>query len=243
MRTYCRVAVSFAVAAIFLCSTGSADILRSRFLEVNRQAIRDADQPGDVIPLRLFRDAAYDAVLEEAEDPRLNGFVWKGRMVDHDNSWVVMVDHDGVMAGVVVCDNKVFRLRYAGSGRHVLEEVNPRSLRWSGQDAVTPGLFAQSFATSVATGSHQLNGYGDPVLDVLMVYTTKAGKILVKKPDKYWHVDETDWKRAIESQARLSIAVANAAPELAAQPELAAAAPNCGKSVPDCQQAGENHHG
>ena len=44
-----------------------------------------------------------------------------------------------------------------------------------------------------------------------MVYTRKAAKRLVKTPDKYWWIDETDATRALESQAMLSIAVANAA--------------------------------
>jgi hypothetical protein len=211
MKTICRAAIVSMLAAGSLFSSADAKVIRSRFLEVEPQAIRNADQPGDVIPLRLFSDVTYEAVLEEAEDHRLNGFVWQGRLVDQDNGWVVMVDHEGVMAGVVVAGDRIYRVRYAGSGLHAVEEMDSRALESSANDAVVPGLHARSFATTAATGTVRATSTGETELDVLMVYTAKAGKILVKRPAKYWYVNETDWKRAVESQAMLSIAVANAA--------------------------------
>jgi len=160
------------------------------------------------MPLRLFSDTSYDAVLEDLEDHRLNGLVWSGHLAEHIDSWVVMVEKEGVMAGVISTGDRVFRVRFAGSGLHVIEEMDPLSVRWTANDAVIPDLASGFSSSSFQSSSTESTS---TEIDVLMVYTNKAAKVLVKNKSKYWWVEETDKKRAIESQARLSIAVANAA--------------------------------
>ena len=203
------VLVAWVVAA--LPGMLSALVLRTRYLEAKPQVLKSADQPGGLVPLRLFSDTSYQAVLEDLDDHPLNGRVWRGRLVDHVNSLVVMVEHGDVLAGVVSTGERIFRVRFIGNGVHAIDEVDPLSLRSVIDDAVVPNLMARSFASTSSSHAPQGTSAGGTVLDVLMVYTKKAADILVKNPEKYWYVEERDWRRAIESQAMLSIAVANEA--------------------------------
>lgn len=201
------------LAVASLASAREPRVLRSRILEARPQALRATRTPGDSMPLRLFSDASYEAVLEDLKENRRNGLVWRGYLVDQPYSWLVMVEHKGAMAGVISTGDRIFRVRFAGLGLHVVEEMDPLSIRWRGDDAVVPDLTssiplpADQFQTS-ATGDTD-----STAIDVLMVYTNKAARVLVKNKTKYWWVRETDKKRAIKTQAMLSIAVANAALE------------------------------
>lgn len=203
----CSIALTLSSVAV----AHEAKVLRSRMLEAKPQTLRAVTQPGETMPLRLFEDASYVAVLEDIYDHPRNGLVWRGHLAERFNSWVLLVEHRGVMAGVIATGDRIFRVRYVGAARHVIEEMNPRTLRWRGNDAVIPDLASEIPPPVAGSGWTTAAESTDVEIDVLMVYTRKAAKRLVKNPDKYWWVDETDKTRAIESQARLSIAVANAA--------------------------------
>jgi len=197
--------LALAVAAV--AGAQGPRVLRSRILEARPQALRAVDKPGDSMPLRLFSDTSYEAVLEELEDHRRNGLVWRGHLADHLGSWVVMVEHRGVMAGVISTGERIFRVRFAGLGLHAIEEMDPLSLRWTGNDAVVPDLGSGFDSRTSQFQTNDMVGATSTEIDVLMVYTNKAARVLLK--NRYFWVDETDKKRAIESQAMLSIAVAN----------------------------------
>lgn len=202
--------ISLLVSALTVtASAQESRVLRSRLLEARPQALRATQTPGATMPLRLFSDASYEAVLENLNESRRNGLVWRGRLADHPYSWVIMVEHKGVIAGVISTGTQVFRVRFAGSGLHVIDEMDPKALRRRGNDAVVPEPFSDPVLPAAQTWSTASSGSGTTEIDVLMVYTKKAARVLLK--DKYWWVKETDKKRAIESQAMLSIAVANAA--------------------------------
>ena len=213
MKTGGRVVFLSTLALAFGAGATSlhSQVLRSRVLETRPRVLRSADTPGDVIPLRLFSDSSYEAVLEKFVDDPGHGLVWRGRLLDHPGSWVVMVEQGAVMAGVISTGDRVFRIRFAGYGLHAIEEMDPRSLQWFADDTAAASPAVEPFASGSEVDVAQPAEAGDTEIDVLMVYTGKAGRVLVNDPDRYWFVDETDARRAIESQAMLSIAVANAA--------------------------------
>lgn len=188
----------------------SASFLRSRILEVSPLSLRRANQVGDRLPLRLFSDASYEAVLEHYEDHPLNGLVWRGRLLDSVGSWVILVERQGVMAGVISAGRRLFRVQYVGYGLHAIEEMHPRNLRRLRDRTIERLLPVLPEDLVVAASNPSFSAESDETrIDILMVYTKKAAKRLLN--DRYWWVAETDAKKAMESQAALSIAVANTA--------------------------------
>ncbi|MEJ2085816.1 MAG: M12 family metallo-peptidase [Acidobacteriota bacterium] len=204
------------VGAATAAVAGEPRALRSRELVVRPEVLRNTTKPGDLVPLEMFDDPTDGAVLENRTEDRLNGLVWRGRLADYEDGWVILVEHDGVMAGVVSDGERLFRIGYVGGGRHVIEEIDPRSLAKSTNDAVVPDALAPETQWPL-----QAEAAFDPdagvetltEIDVLMVYTRKAARHLVKNRHRYFWIEESAPRRAIESQARLAIAVANAALE------------------------------
>lgn len=188
-------------------------ILRSRALEARPERLATAAR-GDTMPLQLFADATYNAVIEDRRTDERGNLVLSGSLADHPGSWLVLVERQGVLAGVVATGERLFRVRYVGEGLHAIDEFDRGSLEPPGDDAMYPDrqdykpmAAASGAADVVATLDAEKATAGKTVIDVLFLYTKKSAK---KVLGKFW-VDTNNATEAIESQIELSIAVMNAA--------------------------------
>lgn len=188
-------------------------ILKSRAFEARLEQFTTVER-GSTMPLKLFADATYDAVIEERQTDRRGNLVLRGHLAEYPGSWLVLIERRGVLAGVVATGERLFRVRYVGEGLHAIDEFDPRSLEPPGDDAMYPDL--EGYVATGAVGSGQNTvaapgieraAAGKSVIDVLFLYTQKSAK---KVLEKFW-VDTNNAKEAIESQIELSVAVMSAA--------------------------------
>lgn len=194
--------------AVLATSTASGEELRSlrtRALRADVEAVRGKARVGEVLALRLFEDAGFEAVADRVSESEENGLVWSGRLRDVENGWTVLVvSDDEVMAGVVSTPDRVYRIRYTGGGMHTIDELDPAALDLPANDAVIPeGPFAVRARPrplpSPATED-------DPaILDVLWVYTKEASTRLVGEG----YTGQRTAKKAIKAGVQLAVAVAN----------------------------------
>ncbi len=182
------------------------------------EVIRAAGGVGRRLNLHLFADTDLTAVADRVESDLLNGFVWRGHLEGVPHSLAVFVVDKDCIAGTVMAPDSMYRVRCLGSGLHAIDQVIPEEPR--GNDAVLPPFppspevdteqtqtGSQSSAPSSAQSGQSSNGITE--IDVLAVYTRKSAKRLVREVG----AGSGSAKRAMKSQIRLAVAVANAAME------------------------------
>ena len=98
-------------------------VRRSRLLVAHPERLTGSTQVGGALRLHLFDDASFSAVLDSWRADPYNGFVWSGHLAGVENSKVVLVVDGGVMAGEVSTPQTSYRVRYAGAGLHLIEEL------------------------------------------------------------------------------------------------------------------------
>ena len=163
---------------------GDHIVVRARYVEVNLGLIDGTPRApgsrggaGETLTLNLFPNQAalfpevtLTAVRTQIEaSPLANGFIWSGQVAGDPNSQVTLVVGNGMMAGNIRTQGRWYQVRYAGSGVHLITEVNPRGfpdpedpLEGPPSASAAPSGGAAPRATAVDDGS---------LIDVLVVYT------------------------------------------------------------------------
>jgi hypothetical protein len=143
-------------------------VYRSRPVRVNLSALTpDARQ----LKLNLFDDVILTADVERVDRPLTGGFVWVGRV---PGGRATLSVRGAAVSGSVVLDGfERYTISVAGSGLHLIREVDPLLLRApNGQDFIIPPSpeagGAASSADSCEDGS---------VVDVMVAYTSAAKEL------------------------------------------------------------------
>ena len=119
--------VLFAEGASVEDAPGNADPTkrRGRRVRADVMALHDTSGPsaGD-ITLNLFDDVQLRARRLRLEPTLRGGSVWHGRLLDVAGDATIAVN-DGVMAGTVFAEDRVYEILYAGDGEHEVREIEP----------------------------------------------------------------------------------------------------------------------
>jgi hypothetical protein len=111
---------------------------RGRRARADVMALQDTSGPsaGDVT-LNLFDDVQLRARRLRLEPTLRGGSVWHGRLLDVAGEATIAVN-DGVMAGTVFAEDRVYEILYAGDGEHEVREIEPAAFPSDDFDAHLP---------------------------------------------------------------------------------------------------------
>ena len=98
--------------------------MRSRVVSVDTQKIAAARQGREVLSLNLFDDAAVQVMIERVR-PTRSGYFISGRPQGLDWGEVRLVVNGPVVVGTVVTPVAKFTIRWGGSGRHIIRQIDP----------------------------------------------------------------------------------------------------------------------
>ena len=98
--------------------------MRSRAVGVDTQRVAAARLGQQALRLNLFDDAAVSVQIDRVR-PTRSGYFITGRPEGFEWGEVRLVVNGPVMVGTVVTPEGKYTIRYGGSGRHVIREVDP----------------------------------------------------------------------------------------------------------------------
>ncbi len=98
--------------------------MRSRVVQVDTQKITAARRGREILQLNLFDDAVVEVQIKRVR-PTRSGYFISG--VPRGKEWgeVRLVVNGPVMVGTVITPEGKFTIRSAGSGRHIIRQVDP----------------------------------------------------------------------------------------------------------------------
>ena len=98
--------------------------VRSRVVQVDTQKITAARRGREVLKLNLFDDAVVEVDIRRVR-PTQTGYFISGTPRGKEWGEVRLVVNGPVMVGTVITPQGEFRIRSAGSSRHVIRQINP----------------------------------------------------------------------------------------------------------------------
>ena len=99
-------------------------IVRSRVVQVDTRKITAARRGREVLKLNLFDDAVVEVAIRRIR-PTRSGYFISGRPKGKEWGEVRLVVNGPVMVGTVETPEGKFTIRSAGSGRHVIRQIDP----------------------------------------------------------------------------------------------------------------------
>jgi hypothetical protein len=158
-----------------LSADGGGPALRQRFVTVDMALLGAAAGQGDVegkaVQLDLFGGATVTAVPERIESPAAGQIVWQGQVRGQSLGTVTIVVRDGVAAGSMRANGRLYRLYYVGNGVHVLEETTgAEPMAEHPPIAVDPDLLPEA----IQNDAQSITADDGTVIDVLVVYTAAS---------------------------------------------------------------------
>jgi hypothetical protein len=110
-------------------ASGRRDVAvkRSRFVEIDVTALRKPSSRLDLFP--GGGPGAVTVVWDRVEQPSADSQAWIGHTRDGAAANVTLVVNpaERVVAGTIHLAGGLYRIRYAGDGVHVIEELDPRA--------------------------------------------------------------------------------------------------------------------
>lgn len=162
---------AFRAASETVTEPQDASVLRRRY--VQSELSHNID--GEALVLDLFDDVSVLAFRNEGRASYEGRRSFVGKVANDPGSTVTLVERDGVVAGTVRTGGRLFKVRYAGSGVHAIEEVDgtalPGCATGAAQRVVTAGDTDGPVSPSAPAA---VAGDGLPTMDVLVVYTAEA---------------------------------------------------------------------
>ena len=98
--------------------------MRSRVVQVDTQKITAARRGRETLKLNLFDDAVVEVDIRRVR-PTRTGYFISGRPKGDEAGEVRVVVNGPVMVGTVVTSKGKFTIRSAGSGRHIIRQIDP----------------------------------------------------------------------------------------------------------------------
>ena len=101
-------------------------VRRARYVRVDPAAVRQPSTRLDLFPGGA--PGAVTVVWTEVQSPSPQTRAWTGRVQEIADSTVTLVvnDTERIVTGTLRLGGALYRLRYAGDGVHVVEELDPR---------------------------------------------------------------------------------------------------------------------
>lgn len=146
-------------------------IARTRLVTVDLRVLARPSDPGAppvtprLLELNLFPDVFLTAWLDRVEPVAPAGFVWIGQVSGAEDSHVILVVSDGVLAGSITVGHASYQVRYAGDGFYAISEVD--SSRYPAERLPLPVSAAAESSPAEAAPADS----GD-TFDLLVVYTS-----------------------------------------------------------------------
>ena len=98
---------------------------RQRLVLIDRTRLVNSDgKPAERIPLNLFQNVFFTAVLDQAETGQ-GGLAWKGHLDAVPNSRVMFVLRDRSLTGDIFYPGVGFSVVYLKKGLHLIKEIKP----------------------------------------------------------------------------------------------------------------------
>ena len=121
-------------------------VIRYRFVNVDsrllapiREASKNLKAIRRVLILNLFDDAVYPVVLTQQEVRSSNSSTWSGQIEGIENSQVTLVNESGVVVGNIRLQGRLYEVRYAGEGMHVIYQIDPNAFPKESEPIIIPG--------------------------------------------------------------------------------------------------------
>jgi len=145
---------------------------------INKGALQQSTQS---LNIALNDQLKIEFSKTRASQSKSGGMIWQGEVSSeflslHSNSdalskqqnSAILVERDGTITGTVRYEGKLFRIRSEGQGVHSVEQINEDSMKDHADDYIDP----QSVTFDISSQATTLAA--NPVLDVLVVYTSSA---------------------------------------------------------------------
>lgn len=146
-------------------------VVRSRYVQVNLDMLEGEQLKGaDEIVLHLFPDVTLSATKVRIEWRSAKAYTWFGHLKGYDHSQVILVVEDGIMAGNITADGKIYQIRFVAGGIHAVREINQAAF-----PEELPPIPANPTPDElkVSPQSSPEPDVGD-IIDVMVVYTPAA---------------------------------------------------------------------
>ena len=146
-------------------------IIRSRFIKVNFDHLGKSLLPeaADPVSLNLFEDAFFVARTNRVERRSETRFSWFGHIEGEENSQVILVVEDGILAGNITLYGHIYHVRFIGDGVHAVQEIDQ-----SGFPDEAPPIPIQYPLTPEVSAAPETEQDSCDTIDVLVVYTAAA---------------------------------------------------------------------
>ena len=106
-------------------ASNDRDVMRQRGVKLGLELAKGKRlEPLPRFTLNLFEDHTYTAALDELVKHGNRRYAWIGHLQEDSDSSVVLMVRHGVVAGTVRIGQEYFRIRFAGDGLHVVQEVD-----------------------------------------------------------------------------------------------------------------------
>jgi hypothetical protein len=153
-------------------------VLRSRSVEVNFDRLAGVEFPegAEDIGLNLYDDIYFKAVKDRLEKRAGDSYTWFGNIEGAEYSQVILVVEDGVMAGNIRVNGKLFQVRYTTDGVYAIYEIDPSAF----PEELPPVQLPYELDLAPETAPEAARDTGS-IIDVMVLYTadvaTEAGDI------------------------------------------------------------------
>jgi hypothetical protein len=106
-------------------------VIRSRFVTVNFDLFGNLTSPSGsppdvakMLPLNLFEDVFFTAVLDRVESNSPASVSWIGHLEGVENSQVILVVTDNVMMGNITLPEAIYEVQYAGNDIYGIYQID-----------------------------------------------------------------------------------------------------------------------
>ena len=126
----------------------------------------------DEVDLNLFNDVHLRTRRRSMDATRRGGYVWKGTLLDMPGDASIAVQN-GVMAGTIVANDKVYEIRYRGNGEHEVREIDPSQFPTDDPER-DMAVDVPDTAGTTAQGTTAVAADSGALIDVMVLWTPKA---------------------------------------------------------------------
>jgi hypothetical protein len=147
--------------------TTARAVMRSRAVRVRPDLLAAGDRQPHLL-LSLFPDARFRAEPGAVETQGFERYIWRARLAGIEDGEATIAVTGGVMAGSFTMPGAQYRLRYAGAGLHVIEQLDTAQLPPE-LEPIVPSPAMMGAAAPLADARDDAG-----LIDVLVVYTPRA---------------------------------------------------------------------